>query len=106
MPSQVYRLAFVSCYISIDITLLRCYIVYSRRWRVLIPSLILYLGGVGMGIKLIEAQVSLNHANATMNSPEIHPWWFALFCITVVGFLSAPDSFESNTASNGRFRTR
>ncbi|KAJ7841490.1 hypothetical protein B0H14DRAFT_2512249, partial [Mycena olivaceomarginata] len=61
-----------------------CYVVYSRRWRVLIPSLILYLGGVGMGIKLIQAQVSLNHANATMNSPEIHPWWFALFCITVV----------------------
>ncbi|KAJ7101702.1 hypothetical protein C8R44DRAFT_988347 [Mycena epipterygia] len=62
----------------------RCYIVYSRRWKVLIPSLILYLGGVAMGIKLIEAQVSLNHVNATMNSPEIRPWWFALFCITVV----------------------
>ncbi|KAJ6467315.1 hypothetical protein C8R45DRAFT_1078560 [Mycena sanguinolenta] len=62
----------------------RCYIVYSRRWKVLIPSLILYLGGIAMGIKLIEAQVSLNHANATMISPEIRPWWFTLFCITVV----------------------
>ncbi|KAJ7926792.1 hypothetical protein B0H13DRAFT_2313288 [Mycena leptocephala] len=61
-----------------------CYIVYSRRWKVLIPSLILYLGGIAMGIKHIETQVSLNHANATMNSPEIRPWWFALFCITVV----------------------
>ncbi|KAJ6540886.1 hypothetical protein DFH09DRAFT_1282993 [Mycena vulgaris] len=61
----------------------RCYIVYSRRWKVLIPSLILYLGGIAMGIKLIEAQVSLHHANATMISPEIRPWWFTLFCITV-----------------------
>ncbi|KAJ7738815.1 hypothetical protein B0H16DRAFT_1569925 [Mycena metata] len=62
----------------------RCYIVYSRRWKVLIPSLILYFGGIAMAIKLIEAQASLKHEESTINSSDIRPWSETLFCITAV----------------------
>ncbi|KAJ7712069.1 hypothetical protein B0H14DRAFT_3019602 [Mycena olivaceomarginata] len=62
----------------------RCYIVYSRRWKVLIPSLILYIGGVAIAIKLVEAQASLKHQETTMNSSDIRPWTETLFCITAV----------------------
>ncbi|KAJ7887345.1 hypothetical protein B0H14DRAFT_2696261, partial [Mycena olivaceomarginata] len=62
----------------------RCYIVYSRRWKVLIPSLILYIGGVAIAIKLVEAQASLKHEETTMNSSDIRPWTETLFCITAV----------------------
>ncbi|KAF8168632.1 hypothetical protein K438DRAFT_1983774 [Mycena galopus ATCC 62051] len=62
----------------------RCYIVYSCRWKVLIPSLILYLGGVAIAIKLVEAQASLKHEEITMNSSDIRPWSETLFCVTAV----------------------
>ncbi|KAJ7432658.1 hypothetical protein B0H11DRAFT_2260287 [Mycena galericulata] len=70
--------------ISIDVALIRCYIVYSRHWKVLIPSLILYFGGVAIGIKLVEAQASLNHAEITVISSDIRPWSETFFCITAV----------------------
>ncbi|KAJ6447841.1 hypothetical protein C8R45DRAFT_1047206 [Mycena sanguinolenta] len=62
----------------------RCYIVYSRRWKVIIPSLILFFGGVATAIKLVEAQASLKHEETTMNSSDIRPWSETLFCITAV----------------------
>ncbi|KAJ7835011.1 hypothetical protein B0H14DRAFT_2797489 [Mycena olivaceomarginata] len=65
----------------------RCYIVYSRRWKVLIPSLILYIGGIAMAIKLVEAQASLKHQETTMDSSDIRPWTETLFCITAVSLL-------------------
>ncbi|KAJ7694523.1 hypothetical protein B0H14DRAFT_2987437 [Mycena olivaceomarginata] len=62
--------------IPIDVALIRCYIVYSRRWKVLIPSLILYFG--------VEAQASLNYAKTTVTSSDIRPWSETFFCITAV----------------------
>ncbi|KAJ7456041.1 hypothetical protein B0H11DRAFT_2322293 [Mycena galericulata] len=70
--------------IPIDVALIRCYIVYSRHWKVLIPSLILYFGGVAIGIKLVEAQASLNHAETTVISSDIRPWSETFFCITAI----------------------
>ncbi|KAJ7786754.1 hypothetical protein B0H14DRAFT_3893541 [Mycena olivaceomarginata] len=70
--------------IPIDVALIRCYIVYSRCWKVLIPSLILYFGGVAIAIKLVEAQASLNYAKTTVTSSDIRPWSETFFCITAV----------------------
>ncbi|KAJ6524203.1 hypothetical protein B0H19DRAFT_1043028 [Mycena capillaripes] len=34
----------------------RCYIVYGRRWKVIVPSFILYLTAIAIAIGLMEAQ--------------------------------------------------
>lgn len=62
----------------------RCYIVYARRRFVVLPSLILYLGGVAMAIKLIQAEATLNKAGTTLLAGELQPWWRAFFAITAV----------------------
>jgi len=62
----------------------RCYIVYARRWPVIVPSGILYLGGIAMALRLIHVEASLDHKAITLNSNEIHPWWDAFFAITMV----------------------
>ncbi|KAH8827174.1 hypothetical protein DL96DRAFT_1605787 [Flagelloscypha sp. PMI_526] len=61
----------------------RCWIVYSKRWLVVIPSFILYLAGIAMAIKLMIVEITLSYSNITLNSGEIRPWWSAFFAITM-----------------------
>ncbi|KAJ7205010.1 hypothetical protein GGX14DRAFT_645589 [Mycena pura] len=51
---------------------------------IVIPSFILYLGGIAMAIRLIQVEASLDHAKITLNSSEIQPWWLTFFCVTAV----------------------
>ncbi|KAJ3565895.1 hypothetical protein NP233_g7350 [Leucocoprinus birnbaumii] len=61
----------------------RCWIVYGRRWLVVTPSLILYLGNLAMAAKLIEVEANPNTLRAiSLNSSQIRPWWLAFFAIT------------------------
>ncbi|KAF8188838.1 hypothetical protein K438DRAFT_1936197 [Mycena galopus ATCC 62051] len=53
----------------------RCFVVYGRRWPAIAVSFMLYLAGIAMGIKLINAAI-------TLNSNVIKPWWSAFFAIT------------------------
>ncbi|KAJ6522879.1 hypothetical protein B0H19DRAFT_1386553 [Mycena capillaripes] len=60
----------------------RCYIVYGRRWPVVIPSFILYLTGIAMAIKLMYVEITTSNSAITLNSNVIKPWWSAFFAIT------------------------
>ncbi|KXN84933.1 hypothetical protein AN958_11916 [Leucoagaricus sp. SymC.cos] len=61
----------------------RCWIVHGRRWLVIMPSLILYLGGLSMAGKLIEVEANPSTLRAiSLNSSQIRPWWLAFFVIT------------------------
>ena len=60
----------------------RCYIVYARRWPVILASGILYLGGIAMALKLLAVEGSTSDAAITLNSSVIKPWWSAFFAIT------------------------
>lgn len=47
------------------------------------PSIILYLGGVSMAIKLIQVEADpATHKQISLNSSQIRPWWTAFFVIT------------------------
>lgn len=60
----------------------RCYIVYARRWQVVVPSGILYLVGIAMAIKLCVVEGVTSNSAITLNSSVIEPWWCAFFAIT------------------------
>ncbi|KAJ6524210.1 hypothetical protein B0H19DRAFT_1043030 [Mycena capillaripes] len=60
----------------------RCYIVYGRRWKVIVPSFILYLTGIAMAIGLMEAQITTSNAAITLTSNVVRPWSSAFFAIT------------------------
>jgi len=60
----------------------RCYIVYGRRWPVIVPSFILYLTGIAMAIKLMHVEITTSNGAITLNSNVIKPWWSAFFAIT------------------------
>ncbi|KAF5347892.1 hypothetical protein D9756_010197 [Leucocoprinus leucothites] len=63
----------------------RCWIVYGRRWLVITPSLILYLGNLAMAAKLIEVEANpKTHRDISLNSSQIRPWWLAFFAITAI----------------------
>lgn len=62
----------------------RCYVVYARRWLIVAPSLLLYLGGVAMAIKLIHAELHLGHGGSSLLEGSLQPWWRAFFAITAV----------------------
>lgn len=60
----------------------RCYIVYGRRWIVVVPSFMLYLTGIAMAIKLMFVEITTSNGAITLNSNVIKPWWSAFFAIT------------------------
>ncbi|KAJ6576670.1 hypothetical protein DFH09DRAFT_1149970 [Mycena vulgaris] len=60
----------------------RCYIVYGRRWLVVVPSFVLYLTGIAMAIKLMYVEITTSNGAITLNSNVIKPWWSAFFAIT------------------------
>ncbi|KAJ7291677.1 hypothetical protein C8J57DRAFT_1273711 [Mycena rebaudengoi] len=60
----------------------RCYIVYGRRWLVVVPSVMLYLTGIAMAIKLMHVEITTSNSAITLNSNVIKPWWSAFFAIT------------------------
>ncbi|KAF5347962.1 hypothetical protein D9756_010218 [Leucocoprinus leucothites] len=63
----------------------RCWIVYGRRWLVITPSLILYLGNLAMAAKLIEVEANPKTLRGiSLNSDQIRPWWLAFFAIVAV----------------------
>jgi len=63
----------------------RCWVVYGRRWLIIVPSVILYLGGVSMAVKLIQVEADPDtHKAISLNSDQIRPWWTAFFVITAV----------------------
>lgn len=63
----------------------RCWVVYGRRWLIIVPSVILYLGGVSMAAKLIQVEADPDtHKAISLNSDQIRPWWTAFFVITAV----------------------
>ncbi|KAF8197780.1 hypothetical protein K438DRAFT_1584679, partial [Mycena galopus ATCC 62051] len=64
------------------VLLYRCYIVYGRRWIVIAPSFMLYLAGIAMTVKLLEAQITTRNAAITLTSNIIKPWSSAFFAIT------------------------
>lgn len=59
----------------------RCWIVYGRRWKVIIPSLILYLGNLAVTGKISEIGATLETgAEGTFNSDSVfRPWLLAFF---------------------------
>ncbi|XP_006463024.1 hypothetical protein AGABI2DRAFT_179566 [Agaricus bisporus var. bisporus H97] len=61
----------------------RCWIVYGRRWLVIVPSVILYLGGIAMAAKLMHVEADPDtEQDISLNSPQIRPWWLSFFAIT------------------------
>ncbi|KAJ7250997.1 hypothetical protein C8J57DRAFT_1138379 [Mycena rebaudengoi] len=64
------------------VLLYRCYIVYGRRWTVIAPSFMLYLTGIAMTVKLMEAQITTSDAAITLTSNIMKPWSSAFFAIT------------------------
>jgi hypothetical protein len=60
----------------------RCYIVYGRRWLVIIPSLILFLSGIAIAIQFVQVQITISNSAVTLNSNILKPWWSAFFAIT------------------------
>lgn len=62
---------------------------------IIIPSLILFLGGVAMAIKLIEVEANPATQKAiSLNSSQIRPWWLAFFAITAFqNTLTTSESF-------------
>ncbi|KAJ7802433.1 hypothetical protein B0H14DRAFT_2892387 [Mycena olivaceomarginata] len=62
----------------------RCFVVYNRRWPVVVPSFVLYLTGIAMAIKLMHVEITTTAGNGaiTLNSNVIKPWWSAFFAIT------------------------
>ncbi|KAJ6620469.1 hypothetical protein B0H10DRAFT_2215986 [Mycena sp. CBHHK59/15] len=60
----------------------RCYIVYGRRWKVIVPSFMLYLTGIATAIGLMEAQITTSNAAITLTSDIMRPWSSAFFAIT------------------------
>ena len=64
------------------ILIYRCYIVYARRWSVIVPSSILYLAGISVAIKLCVVEGLTSNPAITLNSSVIEPWWCAFFAVT------------------------
>ncbi|KAJ3564536.1 hypothetical protein NP233_g8234 [Leucocoprinus birnbaumii] len=66
----------------------RCWIVYGRRWAIILPSIILYLGGtVALSLRLIAVYVEMRQTPEGRALPIplnylTEPWWTALFLIT------------------------
>ncbi|KAJ7451237.1 hypothetical protein B0H11DRAFT_1642687, partial [Mycena galericulata] len=60
----------------------RCHIVYGRRWKIIVPSFMLYLTGIAMAIGLMEAQITTSNAAITLTSDVVRPWSSAFFAIT------------------------
>lgn len=66
------------------ILIYRCYIVYARSWRVIIPSVILYGGGVAMSLAILGVAVTKSSAISLNWWSVIKPWWAAFFAITAL----------------------
>ncbi|KAK7055477.1 hypothetical protein R3P38DRAFT_2847272 [Favolaschia claudopus] len=64
------------------VLIFRCYIVFGRRWQVIIPSFVLYLAGLAMTIKLVHVEITTSNAAITLSSDITRPWWCAFFAIT------------------------
>ncbi|KAJ7221852.1 hypothetical protein B0H12DRAFT_301649 [Mycena haematopus] len=66
------------------VLIFRCYVVYGRRWPIIVPSFILYLAGIAMACKLMQVEITTTSGDGriTLNSNVIKPWWSAFFAIT------------------------
>ncbi|KAJ3560834.1 hypothetical protein NP233_g10572 [Leucocoprinus birnbaumii] len=64
------------------VLLYRCWIVYARRWLVITPSLVLYLGGIATAIKLIQVEASpKTDRGITLASNSTVPWNSSFFAL-------------------------
>ncbi|KAJ3564679.1 hypothetical protein NP233_g8137 [Leucocoprinus birnbaumii] len=74
---------FVGAIIGDFVLIYRCWIVYGCRFRVAVPSFVLYLGSIATTIRLMEIEGNPNTpSNISLNSPQIRPWFDAFFAIT------------------------
>lgn len=61
----------------------RCWVVYGRRWLVVAPSLILFLGCISVAARLIEIGVEpTTQRTLALNSNQVLAWGMAFFAIT------------------------
>ena len=60
----------------------RCYIVFGKRWRVIVASAVLYLAGVAMAVKLVVVECVTKYSAITLVSSVTTPWWLTFFAIT------------------------
>lgn len=63
----------------------RCWIVYGRRWLVVLPSVIFYIGGTASitGL-LVMAGKQATGSDSTLASDAITPWFLSFYAITAV----------------------
>lgn len=59
----------------------RCWIVFSRRRWVIVPSSLLYIGSISVACRLIAYKASIQ---TNEDRPNINHWWSALFAITAM----------------------
>ncbi|KAF5347444.1 hypothetical protein D9756_011119 [Leucocoprinus leucothites] len=61
----------------------RCWIVYGRRWLIIVPSLMLYLGGIVVAIALIQAEANPKTPDdILLTSNQTRHWNSAFFALT------------------------
>ncbi|EKM79155.1 hypothetical protein AGABI1DRAFT_113763 [Agaricus bisporus var. burnettii JB137-S8] len=72
-----------SMFIGDFVLIYRCWVVYGRRWLVVLPSIILYLAGIAMGVMFIEVEANptTDKASALSASAALR-WGMAVFAIT------------------------
>ncbi|KAF5346779.1 hypothetical protein D9756_010411 [Leucocoprinus leucothites] len=66
------------------ILIYRCWIVHGRRWLVILPSLVLYLGGTTSIAGLLVIMGEQTTADGTLTSDKTTPWFLAFYAITAV----------------------
>ncbi|KAJ3561423.1 hypothetical protein NP233_g10200 [Leucocoprinus birnbaumii] len=65
------------------ILIYRCWIVYGRRWLIILPSVILYLGGTtSIAGLLVVMGLQSTETNITLTSDKTTPWFLAFYAIT------------------------
>jgi hypothetical protein len=63
----------------------RCWVVYGRRWPIITPSLLLFLGSIGIAIKVVETECNpATTRTITLNSIQLRPWYATLFGLNAV----------------------
>ncbi|XP_006463035.1 hypothetical protein AGABI2DRAFT_207725 [Agaricus bisporus var. bisporus H97] len=61
----------------------RCWIVHGHRWLIIVPSLVLYLGGISMAVRLIQVEADPGTMREiSVVSNQLRPWLLAFFAIT------------------------
>ena len=70
----------VSMQLADLVLLYRCYVVYARRWLVIVPSTTLSLVGVAVALRLLAQGLT----SSSLSFSLVRPWWSVLYGATVL----------------------